>query len=82
FYDHSPAYEADRQKLNAWIMAPGHFDAVVDFAKTVADPQDPKKMAAQFDSGDHLHPSPVGYRAMGDSIPLALFKRRQHRLRH
>lgn len=76
FYDHSPANEADRQKINQWILAPGHFDAVVDFAKTITDPQDPKKMAAQFDSGDHLHPSPAGYRVMGDSIPLALFKGR------
>ena len=73
FYDHSPANDADRQKINAWILAPGHFDAVVDFAKVIADPRDPKKMAAQFDSGDHLHPSPAGYRAMGESIPLALF---------
>jgi lysophospholipase L1-like esterase len=26
-----------------------------------------------YDCGDHLHPSPVGYKAMGDSIPLSLF---------
>lgn len=73
FYDHSPANEADRQKINAWILAPGHFDVVVDFAKVIADPQDPTKMAAQFDSGDHLHPSAAGYLAMGESIPLSLF---------
>ncbi len=72
-YGRSPSNEADRQKINAWILAPGNFDAVVDFAKVIADPQDPTKMAAQFDSGDHLHPSPTGYRAMGESIPLTLF---------
>jgi lysophospholipase L1-like esterase len=72
-YGRSPANEADRQKINAWILAPGHFDAVVDFAKVIADPQDPSKMAVQFDSGDHLHPSPKGYRAMGESVPLTLF---------
>jgi len=76
FYDHSPAYEADRQKINAWILGPGNFDAVLDFAKAVADPQNPAKLATQFDSGDHLHPSPAGYRAIGDSILLALFESR------
>ena len=70
----SPANEADRVKINSWILAPGHFDAVVDFAKIVADPQDPTRMATTFDSGDHLHPSPAGYRAMGESIPLSLFE--------
>ena len=72
-YGRSSASEADRQKINAWILAPEHFDAVVDFAKVIADPQDPSKMAVQFDSGDHLHPSPTGYRAMGESVPLTLF---------
>jgi lysophospholipase L1-like esterase len=72
-YGRSTANEADRRRINAWILTPGNFDAVVDFARVIADPQDPTKMAAQFDSGDHLHPSPAGYRAMGESIPLALF---------
>jgi lysophospholipase L1-like esterase len=72
-YGRSPANEADRQKINAWILAPGKFDAVVDFAKIVADPQEPARLAPQFDSGDHLHPSPAGYHAMGESIPLTLF---------
>ena len=72
----SPEKEADREKINAWILTPGHFDAVVDFAKVVADPQDASRMAAKFDSGDHLHPSVAGYRAMGEAIPLALFEQR------
>jgi lysophospholipase L1-like esterase len=72
-YGRSPANEADRQKINSWILTQGNFDAVVDFAKVVADPQDPTKLAAQFDSGDHLHPSAAGYKAMGESIPLTLF---------
>ena len=72
-YGRTPANEADRKKINAWILAPGNFDAVVDFANVIADPQDPTKMAAQFDSGDHLHPSSAGYRAIGESIPQTLF---------
>jgi lysophospholipase L1-like esterase len=27
-----------------------------------------------YDSGDHLHPGPAGYKAMGDAIPLEWFK--------
>jgi lysophospholipase L1-like esterase len=72
-YGRSPANEADRQKINSWILTQGNFDAVVDFAKVVADPLDLTKLAAQFDSGDHLHPSAAGYKAMGESIPLTLF---------
>jgi lysophospholipase L1-like esterase len=74
-YYHPPASnEADRQAINQWIRTPGHFDAVIDFDKTLADRSHPDHLAAQFDSGDHLHPSPAGYRAMGDMIPLSLFK--------
>ncbi len=73
YYHPGPLTEADRQKLNQWIRAPGHFDAVVDFDQVTRDPAQPDRMLAAFDSGDHLHPSPAGYAAMAGSIPLALF---------
>jgi lysophospholipase L1-like esterase len=73
-YYHPPASnEADRQTINAWIRMPGHFDAVVDFDKATADPKHPDRLAPAYDSGDHLHPSPAGYRVMGELIPLSLF---------
>ncbi len=75
YYHPGPATEADRQAINRWIRAPGHFDAVVDFDAVVRDPQHPDRMLAAYDSGDHLHPSPAGYRAMADAIPLSLFAR-------
>jgi lysophospholipase L1-like esterase len=68
-----PDAEADRQAVNAWIRAAGHFDAVVDFDVAVHDPQQPDRLLAADDCGDHLHPSPAGYRAMAEAIPLALF---------
>jgi hypothetical protein len=46
---------------------------VVDFDKLTADPAHPDHLRADYDSGDHLHPSPAGYRAMADAIPLELF---------
>ena len=75
-YYHPPASnEADRQAINAWIRAAGHFDAVVDFDKALADPSRPNHLNPAYDSGDHLHPSAAGYRVMGEMIPLALFVR-------
>jgi lysophospholipase L1-like esterase len=73
YYHPGPLSEADRQAVNAWIRAPGHFDAVIDFDSVVRDPQHPDRLLPAYDSGDHLHPSPAGYRAMGEAIPLALF---------
>jgi lysophospholipase L1-like esterase len=76
FYHPGPDNESDRQALNAWIRAPGHFDAVIDFARVVADPGHPERLRPDYDCGDHLHPSPAGYRAMAAAIPLKLFQSR------
>jgi lysophospholipase L1-like esterase len=75
YYHPGVLSEADRQAINAWIRTPGHFDAVVDFDAVVRDPHQPDRLLPAYDCGDHLHPSPAGYRAMGEAIPLALFKR-------
>src|ERR1700722_15014877 len=69
----APVSEADRIAANAWIRAPGHFDAVIDFDRALRDPARPDHLAAVYDSGDHLHPSPDGYRAMAAAIPISLF---------
>lgn len=74
YYHPSPLSEADRQAVNEWIRAPGHFDAVIDFDAVVRDPRQPDRLRPAYDCGDHLHPSPAGYKAMGESIPLTLFK--------
>jgi lysophospholipase L1-like esterase len=73
YYHPGPASDADRQAINQWIRAPGHFDAVVDFDQVTRDPSHPERLLPLYDSGDHLHPSPAGYRAMGEAIPLSLF---------
>lgn len=73
YYHPAPSSEADRQTINQWIRDPGHFDAVIDFDKASRDPLHPDRLLPAYDSGDHLHPSPAGYRAMGESIPLSLF---------
>jgi lysophospholipase L1-like esterase len=73
-YHPTPRDEEDRRQVNEWIRTAGHFDAVVDFDKVVRDPADPLQFRAEFDSGDHLHPSPAGFRAMAGAFPLALFR--------
>ena len=73
YYHPAPANEADRVAVNEWIRGPGHFDAVIDFDKIMADPAHPDRMLPAYDSGDHLHPSPAGYHAMGDAVSVALF---------
>jgi lysophospholipase L1-like esterase len=75
YYHPGPLSEADRQVVNQWIRTAGHFDAVVDFDAVVRDPQHPDHLLPAYDCGDHLHPSPAGYKAMGEAIPLDLFAR-------
>lgn len=75
YYHPGPETEADRQALNSWIRAPGHFDAVIDFDHAIVDPAHPGRMLPAYDSGDHLHPGPTGYKAMADAVPLKLFAR-------
>lgn len=74
YYHPDAQDEADRQAVNAWIRAAGHFDAVVDFDAALRDPERPDRLRPAYDCGDHLHPSPAGYRVMGEAIPLSLFR--------
>ncbi len=75
YYHPSPLSEADREAVNAWIRAEGHFDAVIDFDRVVRDPEHPERLLPKYDCGDHLHPSPAGYKAMGEAVALGLFAR-------
>ena len=70
----TPAGEAKRQALNAWIRKSGAYDAVMDFDAAVRDPARPSRSRPEFDSGDHLHPSPAGYQAIANSINVGLFR--------
>jgi lysophospholipase L1-like esterase len=70
---HTPEGEVKRQAVNAWIRSSGAFDAVIDFDKITRDPARPDRFLPAYDSGDHLHPSDAGYKAMAESIDLGLF---------
>lgn len=76
YYKPGSDNEADRLALNRWIRSAGIFDAVLDFDALMRDPARPGHLRPELDSGDGLHPSMAGYRAMAEAFPLPLLKRR------
>jgi lysophospholipase L1-like esterase len=70
----NPQREATRAAVNQWIREGGAFDAVADFDEALRDPEHPTQMLPEYDCGDGLHPSDLGYTRMGDAIDLALFE--------
>jgi lysophospholipase L1-like esterase len=73
---YTPAIEANRQALNAFIRTSGEFDDVLDFDFVTRDPTHPTRLLPSYDSGDHIHPNDAGYKAMADSIDLSVFEER------
>ena len=67
----TPAKDAMRQQVNAWIRGGGAFDAVLDFDRILRDPSHPARLLPAYDSGDHLHPNDAGYRAVAMALPLS-----------
>jgi len=67
------AMEAKRQAVNRWIRTSQAYDAVIDFDVVLRDPAHVTRLLPDYDSGDHVHPNDVGYRAMADAIDLSLF---------
>ena len=67
---YTDAREDVRQRINAAIREGGVYDAVVDFDEALRDPYDPRSLRAEYDSGDHLHPSDLGYRKMAQVLDL------------
>jgi lysophospholipase L1-like esterase len=66
---------AEWQQVNDWIRSANQFDAVIDYAAAMRDPDHPTHLSPGLDSGDHLHPNEAGYRQMADAIDLKLFAR-------
>jgi lysophospholipase L1-like esterase len=69
---YTAAREATREAVNAWVRGSGAFDGVIDFDAITRDPASPLSMKAAYDSGDHVHPTDAGYRAMASAISLPM----------
>jgi hypothetical protein len=57
-YDESG--EAIRQAVNKWIRSTDACDAIIDFDKSICDPEHPTRVRQEYDSGDHIHPNAAG----------------------
>ena len=66
--------EVERQAVNQWIRTSGAFDAVFDFDAAVRDPNHPARFREDYQSGDHLHPSAAGYKAMAAAVDLSVLR--------
>ena len=65
---YAPFREEMRNQFNNWIRTTDLIDGYVDFDKALADPNNPSWFLPEYDSGDHLHPSAAGYRAMAEAV--------------
>ncbi len=63
--------ETKRAAVNTWIRGNAIADGFFDFDQLLRDATDPTKYAANYDSGDHLHPNDAGYAVMAKGIDLA-----------
>jgi lysophospholipase L1-like esterase len=66
--------EVTRQAVNQWIRTSGAFDGVFDFDAAVRDPNHPSEFREDYQSGDHLHPSAAGYKAMAVAVDLSALR--------
>lgn len=73
FYD-APYRQEARDIVNAWIRNNSGFDAVIDFDKAMALEPGSKTILSNMHDGDFLHPNELGYKRMGETIDLGLFK--------
>jgi lysophospholipase L1-like esterase len=59
---------AKMHQINAWVRQQAERDPALGFVDTRSAVAAPGKPDMLSDTGDHLHPSPAGYRAMAEAI--------------
>ena len=70
----APFRQEMRHAYNDFIRTTDLIDGCIDFDAALRDPDKPDHFLPEYDSGDHLHPSQLGYRRMAEEIPAALLK--------
>ena len=70
----APFRQEMRHAYNEFIRTTDLIDGCIDFDAALRDPERPDWFLREFDSGDHLHPSPRGYARMAMEIPAELLK--------
>jgi len=70
----APFRQEMRHRYNDFIRTTDLIDGCIDFDKALRDPARPDHFLPEYDSGDHLHPSPRGYARMAQEIPSQLLR--------
>lgn len=70
--DRTPAQQAARREVNAWIRSASAADLVVDADLVLRSPADVEALRPAFDYGDGLHLSAAGQRALGEAVAAVL----------
>ena len=70
----APFRQEMRHAYNDFIRTTDLIDGCIDFDAALRDPENPDWFLPEYDSGDHLHPSPAGYRRMAMEVPAELLR--------
>lgn len=73
----APFRQEMRHQFNDFIRTTDLIDGVIDFDLALRDPDRPDWFLPEYDSGDHLHPSKLGYQRMAQAIPAELLSARE-----
>ena len=70
----APFRQEMRHKYNEFIRTTDMIDGCIDFDKALRDENNIDFFKKEYDSGDHLHPSKLGYERMAIEIPEEILK--------
>lgn len=70
----APFRQEMRHKYNEFIRTTDMIDGCIDFDKALRDENNIDFFKKEYDSGDHLHPSKLGYERMAMEIPAEILK--------
>ena len=71
FVYYTPAREAVRLTVNAWMRSALPFDVLADVDLALRDAEVPQRLRVDYDSGDHVHPNDLGYAALANAVPVS-----------
>ncbi len=70
----APFRQEMRHAYNDFIRTTDLIDGCIDFDAALRDPARPDWFLPEYDSGDHLHPSKIGYQRMAAEVPEELLR--------
>lgn len=71
---YAPFRDELRTAYNDWIRTTDLIDGCIDFDKAVWDENNHRAFDKKYNSGDSLHPSKEGYKAMANAVPAEILK--------